>query len=76
MNCTPLDQAYRYETQSEFIKQMRAPHYSPVCVFCSFPESMALSSDGSFRRCKRCKKDFKAKIPPFPLLEKVEQKTS
>ena len=69
MNCTPLDQAYRYETHSEFIKNMQIPKYSHVCVFCGFTESVALNADGgSFRRCMRCKKEFRARIYyPSPL---------
>lgn len=63
MNFTPLDEAYHYETYSEFIKNMQFPKYSPICIFCNFTKSTALSADGgSFRRCLRCRKDFKARI--------------
>ena len=61
---TPLNEAYKYETHSEFIKglQQKQTRFSPVCIFCSCQESVPLSQDGSFRNCKRCNKQFKAKI--------------
>jgi len=63
MNSAPLDQAYKYETHSEFIKNMKTPKYSPVCIFCGNLESIALTTDcGSFRRCLKCRKDFRARI--------------
>ncbi len=63
MNFTPLDDAFKFNTHSEFLLQQQSSIFSPVCVFCSFPESQPLSKDGgSLRRCKRCNKDFKAQI--------------
>lgn len=62
LNQTPLADAYKYETYSQFMKQMRPYTFSPQCIFCSNNESNALTSEGSFRQCGRCKKQFKAKI--------------
>ena len=61
---TPIEQAYQYETHSDFIKTTtKKVQFSPICIFCSHLESVALLNDGgSFRRCQRCRKDFKAKI--------------
>lgn len=59
---TPIVQAYQYETHSEFIKTTKKVQFSPICIFCSHLESAPLLNDGSFRRCQRCRKDFKAKI--------------
>jgi hypothetical protein len=37
--------------------------YDQTCPFCSFPESKGLMNDGgSFRECRRCKKQFRANI--------------
>ena len=59
---TPINDAYKYQTHSEFIKQMKVPRFSPQCIFCSSSKTDSLTSDGSFRRCASCKKDFKAMI--------------
>lgn len=59
---TPINNAYKYETHSEFMKQMRPHNFSPICIFCSCNQSKALTSEGSFRQCMRCNKQFKAKI--------------
>ena len=59
---TPINDAYKYETYSEFIKQMKPPIFTQTCVFCSNLKSTALTSDGSFRHCIKCNKDFRATI--------------
>ena len=59
---TPLGDAYKYHTHSEFIKQMKVPTFSLNCIFCSSLKTDSLVSDGSFRRCGTCRKDFKAII--------------
>jgi hypothetical protein len=60
---TPINQAYQYETHSEFIKKMKMPKYSPICIFCSSSKTDPLVNDGgSFRRCVNCRKDFRATI--------------
>ena len=59
---TPINDAYKYQTHSEFIKQMKPPAFSQTCVFCSSLKTDSLTNDGSFRRCASCRKDFKAII--------------
>jgi hypothetical protein len=60
----PLEEAHNYITHSEFIKHTlkKQQTFSSVCIFCSCKESIPLSKDGAFRNCKRCNKQFKAKI--------------
>jgi hypothetical protein len=59
---TPINDAYRYHTHSEFIKQMKIPTFSLQCIFCPSLKTDSLVNDGSFRRCGACRKDFKALI--------------
>lgn len=60
---TPISDAYKYETHSEFIKRMKVPKFSPICVFCSsFKTDPLVNDGGSFRRCSVCRKDFRAQI--------------
>jgi hypothetical protein len=59
---TPINDAYKYHTHSEFIKKMKAPTFSLNCIFCSSFKTDSLTSDGSFRRCANCRKDFRAII--------------
>lgn len=59
---TPINDAYKYQTHSEFIKRMNSPIFSLQCIFCSSLKTDSLVSDGSFRRCGGCRKDFKALI--------------
>ena len=68
MNFSPLEDAFKFNTFSEFLTQPVQTTFSPVCVFCSFPDSQPLTNDGgSLRRCKRCKKDFKSHIIRQPM---------
>ena len=62
---TPVNAAYQFNTHSEFIKNMKMPTFSPVCIFCSCSESVSLNHDGSFRQCKRCNKQFKSTFSTF-----------
>jgi hypothetical protein len=62
---TPVNMAYQFNTYSEFIKNMKMPTFSPICIFCSNNESLSLNQDGSFRQCKRCNKQFKATFSTF-----------
>ena len=32
---TPINEAYKYQTHSEFIKNMQVPKFSLQCIFCS-----------------------------------------
>jgi hypothetical protein len=59
---TPINDAYKYKTHSEFINRMKPPSFSQTCVFCSSLKTDSLTIDGSFRRCGSCRKDFKAII--------------
>jgi len=59
---TPINEAYKYQTHSEFIKNMQVPKFSLQCIFCSSLKTDSLVSDGSFRRCGNCRKDFRAII--------------
>lgn len=62
MDLTPLDEAYKIhhidpKTYSGTIL------YSPVCIYCNNPQSLSLMNDGgSFRRCMRCRKEFRATV--------------
>jgi uncharacterized CHY-type Zn-finger protein len=57
---TPVGNAYQFSSQSEFVKNMKVPSFSPICIFCSCRESISLNNEGSFRQCKKCNKQFKA----------------
>ena len=62
MNYTPLEDAYKIHhvnsnTYSGTLK------YCPTCIYCKNITSTSLMNDGgSFRRCERCKKNFRATI--------------
>ena len=62
MNYTPLDEAYNiHHTSSNTYKG--TIKYSPTCIFCKNTITIPLMNDGgSFRRCERCKKNFKATV--------------
>ena len=58
---TPINDAYQFSSFSQYINTgCLKSNFSPVCIFCSSKESTALTNDGSFRQCNRCKKHFKA----------------
>jgi len=59
---TTINDAYKYKTFCPYINNMKSATYSVVCVFCSHKESTPLMTDGSFRNCNRCKKQFKALV--------------
>lgn len=67
MNYTPLDQAFN------IISNTYGGHiiYSPICIYCKNNESISLfpgSRDGgSFRQCRRCKKNFRANVVTQPI---------
>ena len=62
MNYTPLEEAYKiHHTNSNTYGG--SLNYSTICIYCNHSTSKSLMNDGgSFRRCDRCKKDFKATI--------------
>lgn len=41
--------------------------YSQQCIYCSYKQSNALLIDGSFRKCLKCNKHFKANILTQPV---------
>ena len=60
---TPLNDAYQFNTFSSYIVNGGLnTRFSPICIFCSSKDSISLISDGSFKQCNRCKKQFKARI--------------
>jgi len=60
---TPINEAYKYQTFSPYINNMKMPNYSSICIFCSSKNTTPLVNDGgSFRQCTNCKKQFKASI--------------
>jgi hypothetical protein len=60
---TPLGDAYRFSTFSQYINNGGLQtRFSPKCIFCPSVDSTSLITDGSFRQCNRCKKQFKARL--------------
>ena len=58
---TPINVAYQFQSFSEYINNNGLQsRFSPKCIFCPSIESTSLISDGSFRQCNRCKKQFKS----------------
>jgi hypothetical protein len=59
---TPINEGYKYETHSEFMKKLKPTTFSPLCIFCSSSKTISLMDDGSLKLCLTCKKNFKANI--------------
>jgi hypothetical protein len=60
---TPLNVAYQFQSFSNYINNNGLQtHFSPKCVFCLSTNTIALLSEGSFRKCNVCKKQFKARL--------------
>lgn len=60
---TTIDDAYKYETHSDFIKKLKKPVFSSICIFCSSKNTKDLMNDGgSFKQCMNCNKQFKSTI--------------
>jgi hypothetical protein len=69
MNWTPLDEAYNIHHINPNVYS-GIVIYSPVCIYCNFMTSIPLMGNldgGSFRRCEKCRKEFKAKIINNPV---------
>lgn len=66
MNYTPIEEAYNiHHINNNTYMSYNNIRYDPKCVFCSFPNSIALMGNrdgGILRRCLRCNKEFKANI--------------
>jgi hypothetical protein len=63
MKMTPINNAFDFESSIK-PNQITPEKYSPVCIYCSGPNSIALMKDGSFRKCSSCNKHFKSTILP------------
>ena len=61
---TNVEDVYKYTSHSTYINSdlFQKSKFSPVCIFCAYSETIPLMNDGSFRSCKKCKKNFKAKF--------------
>lgn len=62
MNYTPLDEAYKihHVNSNTYTGTLK---YNPTCIYCNHNSSTPLMNDrdgGSFRRCNKCKKNFRA----------------
>ena len=62
MNFTPLDDAYKIHHIDSKTYGGNLQYVS-TCIYCSNKDSTSLMNDGgSFRRCNRCKKHFRAAV--------------
>jgi hypothetical protein len=66
MNFTPIENAYKIEHVNPQIYSGTL-NYSKKCIYCSSDESIPLLIDGSFRKCYKCRKNFKATILTSPI---------
>lgn len=66
MNFTPIENAYQLEHINPQIYSGTL-NYSKKCIYCSSDESISLLADGSFRKCYKCRKNFKAIILTSPI---------
>ncbi len=60
---TPLNDAYKFSTFSDYINNNGLKtSFSPICIFCSSNNTINLTSEGGFKQCNNCKKQFKARL--------------
>ena len=60
---TSLDDAYKFQSFSRYINNNGlSTKFSSKCIFCPCNISTPLISDGSFRQCNSCKKQFKSTL--------------
>ena len=60
---TPLNDAYKFGTFSDYIKNGGLKtSFSPICIFCSSNNTTNLTSEGGFKQCNNCKKQFRAHL--------------
>lgn len=57
---TPVNNAFDFNSTIKPSQVLSS--YSKTCIYCRNTESLALLTDGSFRRCLNCRKHFKAQI--------------
>lgn len=62
LNQTSIQDGYKYETHSEFMKKLKPAVFSSCCIFCSSDKTTPLTNDGSLRACLLCRKHFKSKF--------------
>jgi hypothetical protein len=67
MNYTQLDDAFRIHHTNPQIFNKKL-NYSSKCIYCNNNESISLINDGGcFRRCVKCRKEFRATILSEPV---------
>ena len=60
---TPLNDAYNFATFSDYINNNGLKtSFSPICIFCSSNNTTNLTSEGDFKQCSNCKKQFRARL--------------
>ena len=64
MNYTPLEDAYKihHTNSNTYTGNIK---YNPTCIYCKYTSSKALmlnQDGGSFRKCDRCRKNFRATV--------------
>lgn len=60
---TPLNDAYNFSTFSDYINNNGLKtSFSPICIFCSSNNTINLTSEGGFKQCNNCKKQFRARL--------------
>ena len=60
---TYIDSAYQFTSFSPYIMNGGLNRYfSPICIFCSSNNTINLVSDGSFKQCNSCRKQFKSQL--------------
>jgi len=55
-----LNTAYQFNTFCPYINNGLQNNFSSKCIFCTSLDSISLIADGSFRKCNKCNKQFKA----------------
>jgi hypothetical protein len=68
MNLTPLDDAFKIHHTEKSVYS-GAIKYDTKCIFCGNMESISLMNGdgGSFRQCKKCRKNFRANVVTEPI---------
>lgn len=60
---TSIDSAYQFTSFSSYIVNGGLnSKFSPFCIFCSSNNTINLATDGSFKQCNSCRKQFKSKL--------------
>jgi hypothetical protein len=59
---TPIEDAYKFTSFSQYINNGFNQNFSNVCSFCSSNNTINLNKEGSFKQCNNCRKNFKANL--------------